>query len=76
MENILGSGCFGVVVLGKVKGKEVAVKTIRSVHTQTDPLRAIVSEIKILQHLGLFENIVSLVGCKISRKSKGMAMYF
>lgn len=64
----LGAGCFGRVVLAEAEGivqesvvETVAVKMVRS-YANTSALVALVSELKILIHLGSHVNIVNLLG--------------
>ena len=64
----LGSGAFGVVVKAELSGlptKEsrstVAVKTVNK-FAGYECIRALVSELKIMVHLGKHVNIVNLVG--------------
>ncbi|CAL8095589.1 unnamed protein product [Orchesella dallaii] len=59
----LGSGCFGLVLAGTVKGADVAVKTIRNKVDSGSHLRSLLSEIKILQYIGKIDNVVNMVGC-------------
>ncbi len=71
MNTQLGSGCFGTVFLGKVKGIDVAVKTVRSKSIDRDQIRSLILEIKVLQYINTSENIVSLVGCNTSKLACG-----
>ncbi|ODM96773.1 Vascular endothelial growth factor receptor 3 [Orchesella cincta] len=72
----LGSGCFGLVLAGKVKGTDVAAKTIRNKTDSGSHLRSLLSEIKILQYIGKFDNIVSLVGCNTADLTNGNVYMF
>lgn len=73
MNKQLGSGCYGVVLLGKVKDEVVAIKTIRPnlSQGQSDTLRSLMLEIKVLQYIGSFENVVSLIGCNTANLISG-----
>lgn len=71
MNTQLGSGCFGAVFLGKVKGADVAVKTVKSRSIDGDQIRSLILEIKVLQYISTLENIVSLVGCNTSKLASG-----
>ncbi|EFX72926.1 hypothetical protein DAPPUDRAFT_58353 [Daphnia pulex] len=74
----LGVGCFGRVVKGEAVGikgsgetvKTVAVKMVRSV-TNVAALEALVSELKILIHLGSHMNVVNLLGACTKKISQG-----
>ncbi|XP_046459157.1 fibroblast growth factor receptor 1-like [Daphnia pulex] len=65
----LGAGCFGRVVKAEAVGvkdsegnvESVAVKMVRS-QTNAAALEALVSELKILIHLGAHLNVVNLLG--------------
>ncbi|CAG7731176.1 unnamed protein product [Allacma fusca] len=63
-ESVLGSGAFGLVLKGSVDTSPVAVKTLKS-DAEKMHLTALMSELKILVHLGnagKHPNIVNLVG--------------
>ncbi len=72
-------GCFGRVVKGEAVGikgsgetvKTVAVKMVRSV-TNVAALEALVSELKILIHLGSHMNVVNLLGACTKKISQGL----
>jgi hypothetical protein len=74
----LGAGCFGRVVKAEAVGikssgeivKTVAVKMVRSV-TNVAAMEALVSELKILIHLGSHLNVVNLLGACTKKISKG-----
>lgn len=71
----LGEGAFGLVLKGKLNSAyTVAVKTLRSSQaTQNDSyLRALLSEIKVLQHVGKHENIVNMIGCHTAKLREGI----
>ena len=66
----LGAGCFGRVLKGQAEGiipgeesktEIVAVKMVRS-YADLNALASLVSELKILIHLGSHLNIVNLLG--------------
>ncbi len=64
----LGAGCFGRVLKAEADGiveesltQTVAVKMIRS-YADLSALASLVSELKILIHLGSHVNIVNLLG--------------
>ncbi len=75
----LGVGCFGRVVKAEAVGikgsgetvKTVAVKMVRSV-TNVAALEALVSELKILIHLGSHMNVVNLLGACTKKISQGL----
>lgn len=75
----LGSGCFGRVVKGEaigIKGsretvRTVAVKMVRS-QTNVAAMESLVSELKILIHLGSHLNVVNLLGACTKKITKGM----
>ncbi len=49
-----------------MKDQVVAIKTIRPgllSQGQSDTLRSLMLEIKVLQYIGSFENVVRLIGC-------------
>ncbi|KAK4010278.1 hypothetical protein OUZ56_019424 [Daphnia magna] len=74
----LGTGCFGRVVKAEafgIKGsdeivKTVAVKMVRS-ESNVAAMEALVSELKILIHLGSHLNVVNLLGACTKKISKG-----
>jgi serine/threonine protein kinase len=66
----LGAGCFGRVLKGQAEGiipgeelktETVAIKMVRS-YADLSALASLVSELKILIHLGSHLNIVNLLG--------------
>ncbi|XP_034472515.1 vascular endothelial growth factor receptor 1-like [Drosophila innubila] len=64
----LGAGAFGVVLQGEARGirsneavSTVAVKMVKST-TDAEVVRALVSELKIMVHLGQHLNVVNLLG--------------
>lgn len=66
----MGAGCFGGVLKGQAEGiipgeesktEIVAVKMVRS-YADLNALASLVSELKILIHLGSHLNIVNLLG--------------
>ncbi len=78
----LGTGCFGRVVQGTAVGirgmnhahsltETVAVKTTRLPTTVT-ALEALISELKILIHLGFHVNVVNLLGACTTRINRGL----
>lgn len=78
----LGTGCFGRVVQGTAVGirgtnqthsvtKTVAVKTTRLPATVA-ALEALISELKILIHLGFHVNVVNLLGACTTRINRGL----
>jgi serine/threonine protein kinase len=76
----LGAGCFGRVVKAEAVGvkssgetvKTVAVKMVRST-TNVAAMEALVSELKILIHLGSHLNVVNLLGACTKKISKGLS---
>nr|CAH0101076.1 unnamed protein product [Daphnia galeata] len=75
----LGVGCFGRVVKGEAVGikdsdgktaKTVAVKMVKS-QTNVAALETLVSELKILIHLGSNLNVVNLLGACTKKITKG-----
>ena len=75
----MGSGCFGRVVKAEaigIKGssetvKTVAVKMVRS-QTNVAAMESLVSELKILIHLGSHLNVVNLLGACTKKITKGI----
>lgn len=75
----LGTGCFGRVVKAEAVGikgsdeivKTVAVKMVRS-QSNVAAMEALVSELKILIHLGSHLNVVNLLGACTKKISKGL----
>ena len=74
----LGSGCFGRVVRAEAIGlkdsepvRTVAVKMIRSSANNT-AIEALISELKILIHLGSHLNVVNLLGACTKTLTKGI----
>lgn len=74
-QGILGSGAYGVVYKGHLWGQMVAVKTIKPFADKAY-LKALLSEIKVLIHLGQHENIVSLLGAFTSHLKSGVVYEF
>ena len=73
----LGAGAFGRVVKGQAVGLEklqatttVAVKMVRS-HGNMMALKALMSELKIMIHLGSHLNVVNLLGACTKNVIKG-----
>jgi serine/threonine protein kinase len=74
----LGAGCFGRVVKGEAVGikgsgktvKTVAVKMVKS-QTNVAAMEALMSELKILIHLGSHLNVVNLLGACTKKISQG-----
>jgi serine/threonine protein kinase len=74
----LGAGCFGRVVKGEAVGikgsgktvKTVAVKMVKS-QTNVAAMEALMSELKILIHLGSHLNAVNLLGACTKKISQG-----
>ncbi|KAI9557942.1 hypothetical protein GHT06_014694 [Daphnia sinensis] len=74
----LGTGCFGRILKAEAVGlkdcdesvKTVAVKMVRS-ETSVAAMEALISELKILAHLGSHLNIVNLLGACTKQLSKG-----
>jgi predicted Ser/Thr protein kinase len=58
---VLGKGQFGLVLQGTVDGDVVAVKTVQR-NADKQYLKALLSELKIMIHLGKHQNVVPLVG--------------
>lgn len=73
----LGAGAFGRVVKGEAIGMEelepkttVAVKMVRS-HGNTVAMKSLMSELKIMIHLGSHLNVVNLLGACTKNVVKG-----
>ncbi len=58
----LGKGAFGVVYLGTLRGKDVAVKKITSVHFDDETLEAFRKEVAILSKLRHPNVLLFMVG--------------
>ena len=73
---VLGSGAFGQVVQGKYKGKHVAIKMLRKsyVISNTEHLKSLLGELKVMSYLGSHPNLVSLTGA-IMANIKGGEVY-
>jgi serine/threonine protein kinase len=71
---VLGSGFFGIVCMGKVKGMPVAVKTVKP-NTKRDVLLSLLAEIKIMSHLQSHPNIVELIGANTDGLANGTNNY-
>lgn len=78
LESILGQGAFGRVMKGKVVGLRdgemetaVAVKMVKDI-TNNDQVQALLSELKILIHIGTHLNIVNLIGAVTTHVNKGI----
>jgi len=78
----LGSGAFGQVVKAEATGLKadepvttVAVKSAR-LNADASALQSLVSELKIMIHLGSHLNVVNLLGACTKRISKGTANRF
>ena len=75
----MGAGCFGRVLKAEAVGikgadqtvKIVAVKTVRS-QANIAALEALVSELKILIHLGSHLNVVNLMGACTKQITRGI----
>lgn len=76
----MGSGHYGRVVQAKADGiygpgvTAVAVKTVKS-HTNKNGLKSLISELKILMHLGSHLNVVNLLGAVTKNIVKGKACF-
>jgi len=66
----LGQGEHGLIYKGKLveSETEVAVKTSRH---STSSIKQLLSEIKILIHVGKHENVLSLIAANTSEMQKG-----
>jgi len=71
----LGSGTFGVVVKGRMKTEEVAVKTTRMCVDKVY-LKALLQELKVLAYLGSHENIVNMCGAHTTKLRQGNVSLF
>lgn len=69
---LLGSGAFGSVFKGKVKGASnpVAVKVSRA-NCSANILKSLLSEIKILIYVGKHANVISIIGACTKDIGKG-----
>lgn len=61
-----------MVIKGTVKEMDAAVKTVKNDDANGSHLRSLLSEIKVLQYIGKFENIVSMLGCHTSQLTNGI----
>jgi len=67
---MLGSGFYGTVFKGTVKGEVVAAKTVRQ-NIEREMLLALLAEIKLMSKLDYHKNVVSFVGTCTKKLSKG-----
>ncbi|XP_035713628.1 macrophage colony-stimulating factor 1 receptor 1-like isoform X2 [Folsomia candida] len=67
---ILGSGQFGVVLRGKLRGKDIAVKTVQG-NVDRESLLSFMDEIKVMIYLGSHPNLIELVGSDTKGLEKG-----
>lgn len=74
----LGAGAFGIVVKGVAQGilpyedeTTVAVKMVKK-NTDNEVMRALISELKIMVHLGQHLNVVNLLGAVTKNIAKSM----
>lgn len=74
----LGSGAFGVVIKAKAygicKGESVTTVAVKMVKTNGDSvhIKALISELKIMVHLGKNLNVVNLLGACTKNIAKSM----
>lgn len=75
----LGSGAFGLVLkaqaYGIVEGEEVTTVAVKMVkpNAEESHFRALMTELKIMAHLGKHLNVVNLIGAQtknLTKKSK------
>ena len=78
----MGAGAFGRVVKGEATGIDsselttvVAVKMVKS-HGNMIGLKALMSELKIMIHLGSHLNVVNLLGACTKHVAKGKSIQF
>ena len=80
----LGAGCFGRVLKGQAEGiipgeesktEIVAVKMVRS-YADLNALASLVSELKILIHLGSHLNIVNLLGACTDVSTVSLILFY
>jgi len=66
----LGSGAFGIVFKGLLDGDPVAIKTLQP-NAEKSYLKALLSELKIMIHLGKHQNIVEVLGAHTKQLRRG-----
>ncbi|XP_035705692.1 uncharacterized protein LOC110847588 isoform X2 [Folsomia candida] len=76
--SLLGSGAFGSVYMGKVEGQDCVYRDVACKLTQSNctatAARSLLSEIKIMIHVGKHPNVVSIIGACTGEIRKGMIM--
>ena len=74
--NLLGSGAYGRVYKGTVEGhgEEVAVKMTLKSNATSSNLKTLLSEIKVLIHVGKHPNVVSIIGAYTSEVTAGIVI--
>ena len=75
-EDVLGSGHFGVVFKGKYQGKSVAVKTPKERSDTSSHIKVLLTELKVMIHIGDHPNVVNLIGAQTGGLKKGVHVYF
>lgn len=66
----IGEGFYGKIMKGSYKNQDVAIKTLKDT-LNTEHVRSLIIELKILSHLESHKNIVSLIGACTSRLTMG-----
>lgn len=73
---VLGEGEFSIIMKGFVRGGAVAAKTVRFGTKDKNYIKALLTELKILIHIGNHTNIVSLVGASTINLGQGSCYIF
>ena len=70
MNDILGSGQFGIIFKGECMKKVVAVKTVTP-HADKEYIKSLLNELKVMIHIGQHPGIVNLIGAQTGQLRQG-----